>query len=120
MPDDWQRSYFGNNNNLWPIALEDSDGDGVSNKNEFLAGTDPTDRVSTLKINVTNLYRGQRLSWKSELGSVYQLERTGRLESGGNTKWVIEGDPVIAVDGESGITVEVVENIGFYRVKRIR
>ena len=120
LPDDWQRSYFGNNNNLWPIALEDSDGDGVSNKNEFLAGTDPTDRVSTLKINVTNLYRGQRLSWKSELGSVYQLERTGRLESGGNTKWVIEGDPVIAVDGESGITVEVVENIGFYRVKRIR
>jgi len=45
MPDSWQMKYFGNLNQT---ALGDYDGDGVSNLQEFLDGTNPTNAASAL------------------------------------------------------------------------
>ena len=45
MPDSWQMKYFGNLNQA---ALGDYDGDGVSNLQEFLDGTNPTNAASAL------------------------------------------------------------------------
>jgi hypothetical protein len=43
MPDSWQLAYFGNLNQN---ALADNDGDGIPNLQEFLDGTNPTNRTS--------------------------------------------------------------------------
>lgn len=46
LPDAWERFYFGN---TWLYgAQDDPDGDGVTNINEYLRGTDPTDPDSVL------------------------------------------------------------------------
>jgi hypothetical protein len=51
IPDAWEQQYGlsgGNPND----ASQDADGDGLSNLQEYLAGTNPTNALSTLKLNV--------------------------------------------------------------------
>jgi hypothetical protein len=55
MPDAWERLYFGGSTT--PPAAGDFDGDGVSNLNEYLEGTNPADPNSLrprLVVNATN------------------------------------------------------------------
>ena len=49
LPDAWEALYFGGTNAA--AAGLDSDGDTVSNAAEYLAGTDPTDPLSYLKVD---------------------------------------------------------------------
>ena len=51
LPDAWELAYFGNTTNA--VATADADGDGLSNRDEYLAGTDPTNALSVLKIVLT-------------------------------------------------------------------
>ena len=46
----WQINYFGSTTNPLAAADADPDGDGMSNTNEFLAGTNPTNSLSALRI----------------------------------------------------------------------
>ncbi len=46
----WQMQYFGSTNSPAAAADADPDGDGMSNTNEFLAGSDPTNNLSALRI----------------------------------------------------------------------
>src|SRR5678810_642258 len=52
MADTWETSYFGsvNTTNNVNNALEDPDGDGMINRDEYVAGTDPTNPLSLLKL----------------------------------------------------------------------
>jgi hypothetical protein len=52
IPDDWENQYGLNPNNNADGGL-DSDGDGMSNYAEYLAGTDPTNRLSNLRLDLT-------------------------------------------------------------------
>jgi hypothetical protein len=54
LPDIWESQYFGNS--TIGIGTADTDGDGMINTEEFVAGTDPTNALSVLKIvlNATN------------------------------------------------------------------
>jgi glucose/arabinose dehydrogenase len=49
LPDDWEQQFFGNTTNA--NASVDADGDGFSNLQESLSGTDPTNAASALRIN---------------------------------------------------------------------
>jgi hypothetical protein len=119
LPDDWQREHFGRDATKWPDSADDSDNDGASNEAEFLADTNPVDDNSVLKLKSALMEQGQRLSWQAEAGSVYQVEKASRLGSG-NVEWKNEGSPVLALEGEAGLTVEAGEKMSFYRIKRIR
>jgi hypothetical protein len=55
----------------------DSDGDGVSDYNEILCGTDPYDSNSVLRI--TELLNGNQLIWDSATGRTYQVMATTNL-----------------------------------------
>ena len=46
----WQLQYFGGTNNPAGAGDVDADGDGLSNTNEFLTGTDPTNSASAFRI----------------------------------------------------------------------
>ena len=54
MADAWEVFYFGTNaTNTASNALLDPDGDGMSNRDEYLAGTNPTNATSVLKLVLT-------------------------------------------------------------------
>lgn len=68
-------------------ASDDSDGDGVSNLNEFLAGTDPANAEDVLKVVITKPDNSDvaQLTFFSVPGKPYQVQ-TGQL-SGGSLVW---------------------------------
>lgn len=53
--DSWETSYFGtvNTTNNPANALQDPDGDGMINRDEYIAGTNPTNALSLLNIVLT-------------------------------------------------------------------
>lgn len=62
----------------------DSDGDGFSNWQESIAGTDPTDaqsRLAMLPAPVTNSVSGVTVSWASAPGVLYYLQRGTNLSA---------------------------------------
>jgi hypothetical protein len=81
LPDAWETHYFGTPG-VDPNA--DRDQDGMSNRAEYLAGTDPTSDASLFKfINVAARPAGGILvQWSSAENRIYVLERSPSLVQG--------------------------------------
>jgi subtilisin family serine protease len=85
LPDWWELQYFNHLTGTDPNA--DADHDGMSNLAEWLAGTNPTNAASCLRLTLllpanTN---GVVLRWPSVAGKYYRLERATNLLTGFNT-----------------------------------
>jgi len=115
LADDWQALYWGANSASWPSPVADSDGDGASNVQEFLAGTNPADPSSVLKVRITTTAQGSRLGWDTQPRLVYQVQSSTDLKS-----WVDEGTPRFAVDVVDSIPVSGSGSAAYYRVIRMR
>ena len=76
---DWYEwNYASSLTNMVPTA--DDDNDGASNEDEQAAGTIPTERDSVLAItDVAVATTTVIVSWSSELGKTYRLERSTNL-----------------------------------------
>lgn len=64
---------------------DDFDRDGLSNRGEWIAGTDPTDRSSVLNVSAlgrSSLVLGYELRWPSVAGRRYDVLRTTNLSVG--------------------------------------
>lgn len=89
MDDDWEMAYFGN---LSRDGTGDYDGDGMTDKAEFLAGTDPTNQGSVLRaLTVTSVTSGSvTVLWNAVAGRTYRVQyktnitQTGWLDLTGN------------------------------------
>lgn len=114
LPDDWEAMYWGADPGLWPSPLVDSDGDGASNRNEFMAGTDPIDANSVLRTRLQTSPQGVLLSWNTQPGFVYQVQSSANL-----TTWSNLGSPRFASGTTDSLNVTG-SNVGYYRVVRLR
>jgi len=112
IPVEWMARYFGDN---WPSASADSDGDGVSNKNEFLAGTDPTDPNSVLRIRLQSTPQGLFLNWNTQPGLMYQVQTTADPSG----LWTNLGGHRLA-RGLADSTYVGGSTRGYYRIVRLR
>ncbi|MHC1767988.1 MAG: S8 family serine peptidase [Verrucomicrobiia bacterium] len=82
LPDWWEHSTFAS---IDIAGREtDTDGDGVTDRQEFSTGTDPTDSISVFKmISATRVsQRNIAVRWYGVAGQVYALERSTNLLSG--------------------------------------
>ena len=80
MPDWWEKQYF--NQFTGGISTADPDGDGMSNRDEFLAATSPVDAASTLK--ATSGVRAPAtghftIQWQSVPGKTYRVSYADNL-----------------------------------------
>jgi hypothetical protein len=114
LPDDWQSQYFGSVPANWPLPHIDSDADGVSNRDEFLAGTSPISASDVLTVSIQGTSQGNQVQWKTKAGGIYVLQSSSNLDT-----WQdVGGFRFAASDTESLIVPSVPEH-AYFRVKRI-
>jgi hypothetical protein len=71
--DAWEQFYFGNIASTRTRST-DSDGDGMTDYAEFIAGTNPTDAQSLLKFDTVRTNNTVRLTWPTTANHAYQLQ----------------------------------------------
>ena len=103
IPDWWRLAYFGHATGSTADnsrGSDDADGDGASNLNEFLAGTNPLDATSVFRITQTQVLPGAivQINWSSVTNRTYQLQRRDDLSA--LSVWVNVGP---ATNGNGGV-----------------
>ncbi len=116
IPDSWALQY--GFNPLDPnVANADPDGDGLSNLQEFMAGTDPTNSTSIMRItSITRTGNVNTITWQSVGGKTYHLQSTDSLTG---TFTDVAGSDITA-SGPSISTTDTTAVTGrFYRVRLV-
>ena len=107
-------AYFGGDIFAWPSPAADGDGDGASNRDEFRAGTDPTDPNSVLRQQLEQTPQGMFLTWNTEMGFIYQVQVSTSLDS-----WSNVGLPRFAAGDVDSVYVGGTAK-AYYRIERVR
>jgi sugar lactone lactonase YvrE len=88
--DEWRTAFFGSYTNTLAGDNVDADGDGASNWQEYIAGTNPTNALSRLQFSGIELSANKTgpatLSWVTAPGKTYLLESTPAL---GAANWSV-------------------------------
>ncbi|MEO7934381.1 MAG: autotransporter-associated beta strand repeat-containing protein [Chthoniobacterales bacterium] len=115
--ENWRSTYFGTTANSGNAADNaDPDGDGMTNAQEFAAGTDPKSNASALKVsNVAPSGNDMVISFPTVSGKVYRVERSDTLQSG---SWTTVQDNLAGTGGVVQVTDAggAMQGKRFYRV----
>jgi hypothetical protein len=111
LPNWWERIYF--DTSTGATRSGDPDGDGHRNYDEFLAGTDPRDPNSVLKLLDLRLGFGTAiLRWSSERGRAYSLWTADKAQG----SFATVATNIAATPPINSFTNPASSAIGFYRV----
>lgn len=120
IPDWWLQQFFGHADgqaNDLSRAGDDADGDGLTNLEEFLTGTNPTDVASALEIQITltpPTGTNAVLSWPAQSGKSYRVQFRDDPVSG---TWQILTTPVQVSGGQGWVTVNRTNQVRVFRVR---
>ena len=102
IPDWWMQEHFGHPTGQagdHSLAADDADGDGLTNLDEYRAGTDPRDSASTLRVTAINVNgAGAHVTFTSVSGKTYRLEYKDTIT---DPTWLLA---VNNIAGQSGTT----------------
>jgi hypothetical protein len=115
IPFEWMTEYFGSDISKWPSVTADTDGDGMNNLQEFLAGTVPTNAASVLSVQLNNSPQGMFLSWLTQPGLTYQVQVKPNMAAA----WSNLGTPRFAAGYSDSIFVGG-GSAGYYHVMLLR
>jgi len=105
IPDAWRMLYFGGTGavtNSQSCATCDADHDGLNNFQEFLAGTNPTNSASVVKLYPPLANSSSNIvGFPSTTGTVYRLQYRDDLVSGA---WSIAADQIVGTGTNIDIT----------------
>lgn len=94
-------------------ASDDPDQDGLTNYQEFLAGTDPRNVNSVFRVKRINLANGQvRITWSSVAGKTYTIAAASQV----NGPYIPVRNVSSAGDGETFTDFPPSASLQFYRV----
>lgn len=100
IPDWWMMKYFGHPTgqaNDLSLAQDDADGDGVSNLQEYLAGTSPIDPASVFRLaEQVPVNNTVNLAWPAVMGRSYQVQFKTNLT---DSVWLTLPGGVWVMDG---------------------
>jgi subtilisin family serine protease len=115
LPDWWELQYFGHLSGTDPNA--DPDHDGRNNLAEWIAGTNPTNAASVLRLTLVSATNATNIvvSWPSVAGKNYWLERSTNLLTGFNSV-VSTNIAATAPTNTQTDTAVLPGNTRFYRV----
>ena len=112
MPDAWETA--NGLNPALPDAAADADGDGLTNRAEFLAGTAPRDAASVLRVTgVAPRPSGATLTWQAQPGVLYRVTGSHDL-----TSWTPHG-PSMLVPASGPLVADVPASPRFWRVETV-
>jgi autotransporter-associated beta strand protein len=121
----WQINYFGSTNNPAGAADADPDGDGMSNTNEFLAGTNPTNSLSALRIiAVAGQTDDVTVTWTTAGGKTNAVQATAGGPGGDYTNDYTDISGLIILPGIGDATTNYLDVGGatnipsrYYRIR---
>lgn len=115
LEDGWETIHF---DGLGGVAEVDSDSDGVSNRDESLAGTNPKNADSKFSIvPAGDGEAGLTLSSPATVGRAYQLQHRASLTAG---EWQNVGPSVVVFSGMVSFDAPVdLGTAGFYRIQAL-
>ena len=119
IPNAWRAAHFGSGTttNSSSCASCDPDHDGMSNYQEFLAGTDPNNAASALRLaSPTNTPAGAIISFQSASGPTYRVDSRDTFTTNG---WTMLIDQIPGTGGAIQVTDPAAIGLPmrFYRVE---